>query len=176
MRIITPDFYNQSLAEIDWQKIPALGIELLFLDIDNTLAADGSRQADHATINLLREMEKAGLSLCVLSNAKAERGAEFTKNLGIPYLGLAMKPLTFKIKSYLRQQGLKPARCLMVGDQLFTDVMAGRRSGCKTLLVPPLAEDLSSFVRWKRKLENYFFLHGLDLHDIPSLPKCKRLQ
>ena len=176
MHLITPDYFNQSLAEIDWQQVPSYGVDLLILDIDNTLAPDGSSQADPATVALLGEMKQAGLSLCVLSNAKAKRGAEFTQNLGIPYLGLAMKPLAFKIKKFQRCHQLKPERCLMVGDQLFTDVMAGRRSGCKTLLVPPLAEDLSSFVRWKRKLENYCFRHGLDLQAIPALPKRQRLQ
>ena len=50
--------------------------------------------------------------------------------------------------------GRAAQRCLVVGDQLFTDILGGHNAGMKTVIVSPLceAEDPVPF-RKRRKLE-----------------------
>jgi predicted HAD superfamily phosphohydrolase YqeG len=40
-----------------------------------------------------------------------------------------------------------------MGDQIFTDVWAGKRLGVRTILLPPIKDKRDIFTRFKRLLE-----------------------
>ena len=44
----------------------------------------------------------------------------------------------------------------MLGDQIFTDVLAGQNAGLKTILVPPIKDKTDILTRSKRVLEKPF--------------------
>ena len=67
------------------------------------------------------------------------------------------KPEPYLIEMILRETGVAPSEALVIGDRLETDIEAGRRAGCETLLVlsgvsdvaplgQPYARDLSAWV------------------------------
>lgn len=45
------------------------------------------------------------------------------------------KPEPFLVDMILRDAGVQPSEALVVGDRMDTDIEAGRRAGCQTLLV-----------------------------------------
>ena len=55
-----------------------------------------------------------------------------------------------------RRLGVEPERCMVVGDQMFTDIMGGNRAGMHTVLVEPLGSELDHaqfrIRRWAEKL------------------------
>ena len=49
----------------------------------------------------------------------------------------AMKPAPFAVRRALSLVGVAPEQAVLVGDQVFTDVMAGNLAGVRTILVDP---------------------------------------
>jgi HAD superfamily phosphatase (TIGR01668 family) len=66
---------------------------------------------------------------------------------------LSLKPLTYKIKRKLRSLNKKPNECVLIGDQLFTDILAGNISGFYTIKIEPLSKKEGSWTKFVRKLE-----------------------
>jgi HAD superfamily phosphatase (TIGR01668 family) len=97
-------------------------------------------------------MQKNGISLMVLSNAKTHRAQKFAQRVGLPVLGMAAKPLPFGYIKAVKLLGKNRKNVAMVGDQVFTDVLGGKLSGIKTILVTNITpEDKIGF-----KIKRYF--------------------
>ena len=63
------------------------------------------------------------------------------KQLNLPYCLAARKPSRRSLRQVLKIIDLPPAQVAMVGDRLFTDVLAGNRMGMVSLLVQPIDSD-----------------------------------
>ena len=96
-------------------------------------------------------LEAEGIQLFTLSNSrKPGRAQRFAEALGVPFQGHSGKP---KKKGYLRameRMGAKPEETIMVGDQIFTDILGGNNAGVTPLLVQPirLAGNPGRYVRY----------------------------
>ena len=148
-----PDYFKASIFEIDQPFLDAAGIQLLLLDIDNTLALHGGPMTDKA-MNWMAARMKEGYKLCLLSNNSKKRVEEFNHKLGVCAVSRAAKPFAFHVKRVIKQFGVLPSQTLMVGDQLFTDVLCGKLGKIKTLLVKPMGTEETRFIKLKRRLEN----------------------
>ena len=58
-----------------------------------------------------------------------------------PFTTSAGKPRRAALRRVLDDLGLPPAQVALVGDRLFTDVLAGNRLGLFTVLVKPIDPD-----------------------------------
>ena len=136
----SPDLYVSSLAEIRPCHFIDQGIIGLILDLDNTIISWKSCEIDSGMVDLLQEYIEAGLRLCVVSNAFDRRVTDVLGPLGIPSVSRAKKP---RIKPFLKAMhilGTEKDETAVVGDQLFTDVLGGRRLGVYTVLVKPISK------------------------------------
>ncbi|HHT25134.1 MAG TPA: YqeG family HAD IIIA-type phosphatase [Clostridiaceae bacterium] len=154
---LKPDYRFKDLLTIDWAEFKAKGIKLVFLDIDNTLAEHGSRQADDYAREAVSLIESFDLPICILSNALSDRITDYAKSLDVPYMAQANKPGTKKILQKIAELNLRPEQTLMVGDQIFTDIWAGKRAGCVTIMVEQRFANEAIQIRFKRKLERFLF-------------------
>jgi len=154
---LKPDYRAKDLLSIDWAEFKANGIKFVFLDIDNTLAKHGSRQADDYAREAVNLIESFDLSICILSNALSDRIADYANSLNVSYMAQANKPSTKKILRKLTELNLQPEQTLMIGDQIFTDIWAGKRAGCVTIMVEQRFANEAIQIRFKRKLERFLF-------------------
>lgn len=74
----------------------------------------------------------------VSNNVSDTRIGSVAKTLSVPYLISAAKPSRRKLRRALGAMELDAQRVAMVGDRLFTDVLAGNRLGLFTVLVKPM--------------------------------------
>lgn len=125
----------ESYRQIDGEKLLQAGYRAMLFDIDNTLVhhgADATPQAEE----YLRHLHAIGMKVLLLSNNDAPRCERFLRNLPeIPYLCDADKP---NPSGYLRAAemlGVTPAETVVVGDQIFTDILGANRSGMASILV-----------------------------------------
>lgn len=149
----TPDLYVERVADIPLEQLWARGIRGLLLDLDNTLLANFANQFETPVIEWAASVREHGLSLCIVTNATHHRTEMLAQILGIPGIARARKPLTRGLRQGLRSLGLQTHQAAMVGDQIFTDVWAGKRAGLYTILVVPINRRESWLTRWKRPLE-----------------------
>jgi HAD superfamily phosphatase (TIGR01668 family) len=74
----------------------------------------------------------------VSNNINANRISRIADLLEVPYISSAGKPSGRKLKQALAAMDLPFDQVAMVGDRLFTDILAGNRVGLFTILVDPM--------------------------------------
>lgn len=159
-RYLRPDTAARSVADIDFPAFFARGFRLALLDLDNTLSAHGSSLPDDYARDAIRIIREAGLMPALVTNARKLRGLAFAAALDIPVIPLAGKPFARKIKALILRMNCTPEQTLMIGDQIFTDVLAARKAGAHAILVLPRFPEEAWNVRAKRWFEKPF-LHGV---------------
>ena len=89
----------------------------------------------------------------LLSNNNEEMVEKFVKELEIPYIAKAHKP---SIAAYHKAEKIleeNSERILVIGYQIFSDVLGAKRTGLKCILVDPISREKNIFVRLKRPVE-----------------------
>ncbi|MFM7713854.1 MAG: YqeG family HAD IIIA-type phosphatase, partial [Microcystis sp.] len=118
-------------------------IKGLILDVDDTLVP---LQETTVSDDLQRWVDSLRLYLpiwLVSNNLSENRIGAIADNLQLPYLLGAVKPSRRKLRQAMAAMGLPPQQIAMVGDRLFTDVLAGNRLGMFTILVKPMVNPLT---------------------------------
>lgn len=152
-KIFLPDIFAETVFDVDFKKLKEDGIDAVVFDIDNTLATYAMPVADEKTALWLKELQKSGVSVFIVSNNDRERVRIFSEDIGVPYYGKALKPLGFYLKRACKKMGVSPKNAALVGDQLFTDIWGGNLMGMTTILVKPISEVEDGFVKFKRQFE-----------------------
>ena len=151
-----PTVKKERVTDITAGELQALGVKGLLLDVDNTLTTHDSQQVSQEVQSWLAAMREAGVRLIIVSNARESRVAPFAATVGLPFVWKAAKPLGGGFRRAMRQMGLKRQECLVVGDQLFTDLLGAKWSGIRSLLLTPIAlEKGRPFMMFKRRLEKW---------------------
>jgi len=162
-RLLIPDMLIPHVSEIS----PALlaerhGIRAVICDLDNTLAEWRSEQIAEEVTWWLEQMTKAGMKICIASNThNMGRLKRVATQLNIKHVpSNAGKPGTAGLKRALSLMEAHPGEAAMVGDQLFTDIVAGNRLGLMTILVNPLSPREFLGTRLITRTMERFILHG----------------
>ena len=92
----------------------------------------------------------------IASNNSEERVAPFAARLGLDFVAGSAKPLPGGLARAQKKFGVEKARMAIVGDQLFTDRLAGALYGIPALVVTPRAPDTHRGILFKRRLEQPF--------------------
>ena len=158
MRIFTPRYVFRNVTSISLAFLKAQGIEALVLDIDNTLTEHGSQHLRPEIEAWIRKMKKSGIKLMIASNNVEKRVAPFAKRLGMDYVSFSCKPSPIWLLKAMKKWHLPRKKIALVGDQIFTDGLAGQLYGANVFLVRPMAKDIKPTIRLKRKLEKPFLL------------------
>ncbi len=156
--LITPEYVFQDVTHITPEFLREKGIRALVLDVDNTIAGDRSQIVPPEVKSWLDTMREAGISLTILSNGTRARVKPFAESLGLQWVSRSAKPLPIGMAVARRRVGVSRKEMAMVGDQLFTDRLAGALYGVTALVVIPRGEDLNKHVQFKRKLEKRFWM------------------
>jgi HAD superfamily phosphatase (TIGR01668 family) len=153
LSLVTPHLQLESLLELKIDRLRSLGLDGLLLDLDCTLKDYPDKGFRVEVVDWVRSLSSNGITLCILSNAKPRRIEPLARKLDIPFVGTAFKPFPFGCHIALRKLRLNPQQTALVGDQLFSDVLAGRLAGLFTILVRPTSPEEPWFTRVKRPLE-----------------------
>lgn len=157
MSLFEPTFHLKSVLEVDGEFLKEHGIFALVLDMDNTLSMHKDPSAEPGIPEWLDKMRSLGIKMRVVSNNTTKRVAPLAEKLGLPFTANGAKPLTFGVNRAVKAMGVKKSEALVVGDQIFTDVMAGNLAGIRTLLVEPFRLETTWTFRLKRRVEAIVF-------------------
>ncbi len=153
MGYLTPDKMLATYRDLTPEMLRERGIDVLLMDIDNTLAPYEQPEPDECITAWLAEMQAAGIRLAFVSNNNRERVDLFNQKIGIQAHAKSGKPFGKKLRQVISSYGSDAARTAMLGDQLLTDVFAGKHIGATAFLVPPIKDKTTAFWRIKRALE-----------------------
>lgn len=153
MKLLIPDFVFGSRREITPGFLARNGIRGIIFDIDNTLAPYEVAEPDGELIGWFAELEAEGIRCAFVSNNTEERVSLFNRRLGLPAFPDAGKPSRKAVEAALHALGTRKEETLVIGDQIFTDVLMAHRAGLRAVKVPPIKDKTTLFWRIKRLLE-----------------------
>lgn len=140
-RYLKPFGYAISISNIDVSRLLSYNIKGVILDIDNTLIPWGSWDISECARRFIRDLKNVGIRCCLLSNTDNRARAMFIgRELDLPVITNAFKPLPFNFIRAMRILGLKREEIVSIGDQLFMDVFGSNMVGIRCILVKPLTE------------------------------------
>lgn len=149
----TPDLVVKSVHDIPLAELSARGVRGLLFDLDNTLMVHHGEDFDPVVIEWIRQALAQGFKVAIVSNSHVDRTLLLAEKLGVPGVARSRKPRRGGLRRGLAALELRPDEAAMVGDQIFTDVWAGRRLGLYTILVDRYAAHEPWFIQAKRPLE-----------------------
>lgn len=140
MDILKPKLTVASFQEINLEYYRKLAMRGIIIDLDNTIVpwdADNiSKEADC----FLQKALSLDYKICLLSNARRKRAENVAAQYQIEYLSPAFKPRKKAFLNALERIGLNADQVMVIGDQVFTDILGGNKAGCFTILVPSLSK------------------------------------
>lgn len=154
---LVPHLVVDGVQELDPVLLLEMGRTCVLVDLDNTLLAWGSRRLDPAASQWVAHARQAGLRVCVLSNSRSNRVAEYAAALDVPYVAFALKPRRAAARAAMALLGATQQSTVIIGDQIFTDILLGHRLGIFTILVRPLALREQLWMRLVRRVERRFW-------------------
>lgn len=131
--ILAGSVLNLTLDVIQHHKLKGL-----VLDVDETLVPITVGEASPELKQWVEEIRSHTALWLVSNNLNQARIGGIARSLNIPYYLGAAKPSRRKIRAALQAMNLPVEQVGMVGDRLFTDVLAGNRLGMFTILVEPI--------------------------------------
>lgn len=154
MSLFFPTLYRRRITDITVEDLRRLDAECLLLDVDNTLTTHDAPDLTDGVKAWLAQMGEAGFALVIVSNNSAQRVAPFAEKIGLPFYAHARKPLPFGFRSAAKQMETHRKRCVVIGDQLFTDMLGANLAGIQSILLEPIQpETKQKFIAFKRKIE-----------------------
>ena len=116
MGYLTPDYMFATYRELTPAYLRERGIDVLIMDIDNTLAPYEQPQPDESIKAWICEMRAAGIGLAFVSNNNAERVELFNREIGIYAFAKSGKPFGKTLKRVIALYGSDASRTAMLGD------------------------------------------------------------
>ncbi|MEO1374664.1 MAG: YqeG family HAD IIIA-type phosphatase [Cyanobacteria bacterium J06635_10] len=138
-KLLQPDLILEgSILNLTPEIIQQYGLEGLVLDVDETLVPVTIAFASGELLEWVNQIRPLVKLWLVSNNISENRIGSIARSLNLPYYLGAAKPSRRKIRQALQQMDLPAARVAMVGDRLFTDIIAGNRLGMFSILVEPI--------------------------------------
>ena len=151
--LLTPDKFVDNYYDITPELIRSLGGKALFVDLDGTLVSKDTPLPTSEVIQWIDSMRSSGFDFVIISNNSDLRVSNFCQPLNIRYISMAKKPLPIALKSAFRfiNAKTKHSEVIMVGDQIFTDTLAGKQFGAKSIYVNPIDQS-SLYVKLRTRI------------------------
>jgi hypothetical protein len=139
--LLQPDLIlGKTTIDLSPEILETYQIKGLILDVDETLVPLKHKEVSLELKQWVEEIRAIVEIWLVSNNISDSRIGSIARSLDLPYVIGAAKPSRRKLKQAADTMNLPIERIAMVGDRLFTDVLAGNRLGMFTILVEPMVD------------------------------------
>lgn len=141
MGLLTPDRYFSRISSVDIDAdLLGRGLTHVLLDIDNTILARDTHEVPRDVGMWLGRARQAGVAFCLVSNNWHDTPHRLARELEMPAVAKAMKPLPPAFLAGMRKLGATRRDTVVIGDQLATDVLGAHLTGLTAYMLQPLVE------------------------------------
>ena len=142
--LLQPDLIlGDTIFNLTLEILSQHNINGLILDVDETLVPFKQKEASIELQQWIAEIGQNTPVWLVSNNVSQARIGNIAKSVDLPFIFAARKPSRRKLKQAAQAMDLPVEQVAMVGDRLFTDVLAGNRLGMFTILVEPMVDPLA---------------------------------
>lgn len=154
IRLFVPDLAISHYSRLDIGALQARGIRLLLCDVDNTLSVKDETGCPKEAADFLIALKKAGIvPVLFTNNTRSHLERVFSGHPAADAATFCCKPLPFSILRTLKKHSVRRDQAAIVGDQLYTDMLAGHLAGITTILSLPLSDHERGDTKVMRMLE-----------------------
>lgn len=156
MALFYPTVRKPHITAITADDLRTMGVKGVLLDVDNTLTRYKSQELDPAIMDWLTRMQEEGFALTIVSNGFVRRVRPFAEKVGLDFIAFACKPSPFGYLRGAKRLGFTRKECLIIGDQMFTDVLGANLCGMQSILLKPIELERGKPTIWlKRQCERW---------------------
>jgi HAD superfamily phosphatase (TIGR01668 family) len=138
LKFLRPHAYAPRITHIDPSQLRERGIRGVIVDLDNTLVGFRALVPLEEDARWISRAHTTGLRVVVVTNNGTAWASEVARDLGVPCIPGARKPLPHGFRRALDVLQVEPHEAIVIGDQLFTDVLGAHMVGLEVILVEPL--------------------------------------
>lgn len=157
---LSPDYNLPSIYDIDLEALKNKGINALLFDLDSTLMGSKTGFYTQKTLDWLEKVKQDFFVGVVSNNNNPVYIEKVTACSDFPVVFEAHKPDIKVTKDFIEKHNISVECTAFVGDRPLTDILCGKKLGCKTILVDSITADIEKpIVRFARKLERLCIKH-----------------
>lgn len=153
MSLLIPTFFTNKITDLSPEFIKSHGVTSLLMDIDDTLTYHKDPQIPQKVLEFINLMKINNIKIILISNNSKDRASKFAKKLNLPYISRAFKPVPFGINLALKKLNISKNEAIIIGDQIFTDILGANLLDIKSILVDPFEKNQTAFLKLKRLFE-----------------------
>lgn len=136
--VFRPDAFARRLSAVSLDDLAKRGFRGIIVDLDNTLVGYGQEAVLADDAAWIAAASARGFRVCLVSNNFNDRVGRVAREVGVPAIHSALKPLPRGFWRALHVLGTRKEQTVVVGDQLFTDVLGAKMLGLHAILTEPL--------------------------------------
>jgi len=155
--VFRPDAHAHTITDVSLASLWERGFRGLIVDLDNTVVGYHQSHLIPGVRDWVIEARERGFAVVLLSNNFPERVAAIGAKLDVPTVPNALKPLPPSFLRALSILGTKRSQTVVIGDQLFTDVLGAKLIGLHAVLTEPIVAGDFPLTRVLRLLERLIF-------------------
>jgi len=153
---LKPDLNVKSVSDIDFEKLLKIGKRVFLFDFDNTIGVWKSQVIPKSILNIFEYLKSNGAEVFIITNGKRR---DMHGKTDVCIIWRSLKPLTFKVKKNIGNHLKDRSKVVVIGDQIFTDILFGKLLKAYTIKVEPI-DTSKEFISTKflRMIEKVFNL------------------
>ncbi len=153
MGILSPTVAMQKVTDITPELLRRMNIDAVLLDVDNTLAPPTEKKPYEGVVEWIEEMRKEGFAIVICSNNFNSRIKPFSDSVGLDCVAMSLKPFPFGFNRAKKKLKEKPKNVVVIGDQIYTDILGANLAGMKSILLVPQSEEHGLSIKIRRSME-----------------------
>jgi uncharacterized protein len=133
LRIVT------NITDISLESLAREGVRGIVVDLDNTLVGWRRLEPSPEVADWVKRALDAGYAIAIVSNNVRAWVSSVATRLGVvTFVHRALKPLPFGIIRAVKQLRVARRDIIVIGDQLFADVLGAKLLGIRAILTDPI--------------------------------------
>ncbi len=156
LSLFCPTYLTDHVTDVTLDFLTTNKKSVLLLDVDSTIAGWNDSLPVKEIQDWILNLSKNGILVYLVSNThRAGRLQNIASELGIRYVRGLIKPFTYMHDQVLCQTGKNRDDCIMIGDQLLTDILSSNRFGIDSIWVKPLPAGEFIGTKCSRVIESF---------------------
>lgn len=141
------------MISIPLTSLKEVGIRTILCDLDNTLTPAHNPHPVAMSFDFVKNCQENGFDFYIISNNHPKRVKLVADELQVKYHPETKKPFGKRLLKFLNKEGIAKDNCILIGDQILTDVIYANRLGLKSILIEPCSSKDLPITYINRKLD-----------------------
>ena len=155
MKRFTPTYYANNLFEINPIFFLRIKTNVLLLDLDNTLDSYKTNVPSKRVVDYIKQLKDLKIRPIIVSNNTSKHVKNYARALELECITKVFKPFAHVLRKKLNDLSINPQDCIIIGDQLLTDIACGNKLKIKTLLLEPITDVEFFITKINRNLDKH---------------------